>query len=186
MTPEIFARWRPGMSFSELCQFRDASRRDRIAREREFARSERIIHAVMEEARRLTEMRFGAASGAKPRLERARAKLRLIESKSKPATVAPAPKSRTPRLDKYRPLLHDMQERAIADGILFRQPEYDHRGRLIGHRIKRSVMDYGRFEPTPAHACRLRLRSLESSIARPQRQAGEPIDIDARWSRSIP
>lgn len=131
--------YRRGMTARQL---NVAARQYREARDREMARSERAMLAVMEEARRLTASRTDTRPGGdKPRLAAARVKLRLIESKSKPATVAPAPKSRTPRLDTYQPLLRGMEER---------------------------------------------LRALESSIARPPRQAGEPIEIDVRWSRHIP
>jgi hypothetical protein len=140
-----------------------------------------MIHVVMEEARRLTAARtdIPRPGRAKPRLAAARAKLRLIEAKRQPA--APAPKSRTPRLDKARVIICAMQERMIADGTLYRQPEFDHRGRLIGHRIKSSVMDRGHFEPTPELARYLRLRLLESSSVRSEQRS-----IDARWSSRVP
>lgn len=172
--------YRKGMTARQL---NVAARQHREAREREFDRSARQLLAVSAEAVRLTRAKWGG----KPKLEAARAKLRLIQSKQ-PTTAPPAPRSRTPNLDKYRARFAAMENSLIRDGFLCRQPEYDERGRLIGHRIRRpdNVKDFGRFQPTPEHARRTRLKLLESSIARREWQAGEPIEIDVKWSPHIP
>jgi hypothetical protein len=109
MTPEIVARWHVGMTLGELRQFQAASRRYRIAKEREFARSERMIHAVMEEARRLTAARtdIPRPGTRKPRLEAYRAKLRLIEAKRQPAPGAT--KSEKPRIALFRARLRSLE-----------------------------------------------------------------------------
>ena len=180
--------YRRGMT---ACELNAAAKARRVEKEREWDRTNRQYDRLFRETRFLTAMRFGDPR-AKPILNAYRAKAEAIFGKSqtaaKPRQDSP-PKSKTPRLDAYRAKFAKLENGLIRDGFLERIPEYDERGKLIGHRIKRAgdVKNFGRWVPTPEHDRRTRMRSLELEIERrDERERGGKIGVDVRWSPHAP
>ncbi len=177
-----------GMTSREL---NAAAKANRLKKEREFDRTKRKCDRLFRETQFLTVMRFGDPK-AKPILNAYRAKAQSIFGKSqtvaKPRQDSP-PKSKTPRLDAARAVFAKLENGLIRDGFLERIPEYDERGKLIGHRIKRAgdAKNFGRWVPTPEHDRRIRMRLLESGIERREdEERGGKIGVDVRLSPHAP
>lgn len=180
--------WWHGRTIQEM---RSMSRKSNAERQARLDGEIRKHESLIAETKRLTQMRFGKPGADKPRLAAYRARAKAVFGKSltpeKPRLAVV--KSATPRLDAARAAFDKMENGLIRDGFLERIAEYDHHGKLIGHRIKRSgdVASYGRFVPTAQHDRRMKMRLLESQIAqREERERGGKIGVHVLVSPHAP
>lgn len=100
--------WWHGRSIQEM---RAMSKKAAVERQTRLDAEIKKHESLIEETKKLTQMRFGKPGADKPRLAACRAKLRLIESKRQPAPGAT--KSEKPRLRLFQARIRAL-ENSIA------------------------------------------------------------------------